>query len=124
MSLTHDAFFALPKVGPLHSASLWVYPGTPRSTLCWLPSSLFLPPLSPLHLSLSSQVEQAELVWQGVFVDRCPVSEASRGVLTSLRLLGLGDLVAARDLPALRAWFREQDPAEHVERVFQIAKIK
>ncbi|POM63475.1 LOW QUALITY PROTEIN: Hypothetical protein PHPALM_21114, partial [Phytophthora palmivora] len=39
-----------------------------------------------------SKEKQAGLIWQHLFVDRSPVSEACRGVLTTLHLLGLDDL--------------------------------
>ena len=67
---------------------------------------------------------QADLIWRGLFVERSPVSEACRGVLMSLTMLGLGEHVASRDLAAVRAWFAAQDPAEHIERVFTLAKVK
>ena len=35
-----------------------------------------------------------DLVWQHLFVDRSPVSEAARGVLTTLQMLGLHKVCA------------------------------
>ncbi len=50
-----------------------------------------------------SQTEQADWVWRALFVEHSPISEACRGVLTTLQALGLD--VKQRDLPALRRWF-------------------
>jgi hypothetical protein len=54
------------------------------------------------------QVEQAELVWQHLFLQRSPTSEACRGVCTSLSMLGLGAELQRRDLAAIRRWFSQQ----------------
>src|SRR5678815_6116807 len=47
--------------------------------------------------SLSKQ-EQANLIWDALFIRNSPISEACRGVLTTLNALGLD--VRKRDLPA------------------------
>ena len=47
-----------------------------------------------------SKTEQADLIWEALFLEHSPISEACRGVLTTLHLLGLD--VKKRDLPALR----------------------
>ena len=49
-----------------------------------------------------SKTQQADLIWDALFLRHSPVSEACRGVLTVLQALGLD--VRKRDLPALRAW--------------------
>ncbi|KAG7378210.1 hypothetical protein PHYBOEH_000458 [Phytophthora boehmeriae] len=71
-----------------------------------------------------SKEQQANLIWQHLFVDRSPMSEACRGVLTTLHLLGLGHLVAKRDLPAIQEWFKQQDPEEYVDTVFRLSGLK
>ncbi|CAI5719015.1 unnamed protein product [Hyaloperonospora brassicae] len=68
--------------------------------------------------------QQAGLVWQHLFVDRSPVSEACRGVLTTLHLLGLDHLVARRDLSAIQKWFKQRDAEEYVDTVFRLAGLK
>lgn len=65
---------------------------------------------------------QAELVWKALFVDRSPVSEAARGVITTLHRLGLDP--RAHDLPALRRWFAAWKPADFVSRVLDVAKVR
>jgi len=71
-----------------------------------------------------SKREQADEVWQGLFIRRSPISEACQGVLTTLKRLGLGDMMAARDLTGIRAWFDAQDPEEHCERIFRLAGVR
>eukprot|EP00939_MAST-03C_sp_MAST-3C-sp1_P002434 g2434.t1 len=71
-----------------------------------------------------SKSEQADLIWEHLFRKRSPLSEAQIGVLTTLKRFGLDDLVERGDLPAVRKWFREQDPSENAEKVFQVAKCK
>ncbi|CAI5718977.1 unnamed protein product [Hyaloperonospora brassicae] len=68
--------------------------------------------------------EQAGLDWQHLFVDRSPVSEACRGVLTTLHLLGLDHVVARRDLSAIQKWFKQKDAEEYVDTVFRLAGFK
>ena len=36
-----------------------------------------------------SKAEQADWIWRQLFLERSPISEACRGVLTSLRLIGI-----------------------------------
>lgn len=66
--------------------------------------------------------EQADLIWQTLFLDRSPVSEACRGVLTMLQGLGLDPSV--RDLDVHRDFFRRQDPVKHVTHVMDIAGVE
>jgi len=68
--------------------------------------------------------EQADLVWDHLFVKRLPISEAQLGVVTILRQLGLGALLARKDLPAIRQWFGTQDREEYVGRVLRLAGVK
>ena len=58
---------------------------------------------------------QADFIWQTLFVDRAPLSEACRGVLTVLTKLGLD--VAAKDLAGYRAYFRGFTAGAYVDRV-------
>src|SRR5437870_5659422 len=68
-----------------------------------------------------SKTAQAELIWDALFLQHSPVSEACRGVLTTLHLLGLD--VKKRDLPALRDWFAAQRAEEHVTRCMESAGV-
>eukprot|EP00933_Yihiella_yeosuensis_P043273 TRINITY_DN38015_c0_g1_i1.p1 TRINITY_DN38015_c0_g1~~TRINITY_DN38015_c0_g1_i1.p1 ORF type:complete len:294 (-),score=47.52 TRINITY_DN38015_c0_g1_i1:619-1500(-) len=71
-----------------------------------------------------SKIEQATLVWKGLFIERSPISEACQGVVTTLNKLGLSDLLEARDLVGIRKWFASQDINEHLERVFKLARVR
>jgi hypothetical protein len=64
---------------------------------------------------------QAELIWDELFIRHSPVSEACRGVLTTLNALGLD--VAKRDLVALRRWFARRKVEDHVTQVMAAAGV-
>jgi hypothetical protein len=68
-----------------------------------------------------SKAEQADLVWRTLFVENTPLSEATRGVVTALSAFGLD--ARARDLAEARAFFRQRDPAEHLDRVLDMAGV-
>lgn len=69
-----------------------------------------------------SKREQADLIWQTLFLDHSPVSEAQRGVLTVLNELGLD--VQSRDLASFRAYFEKMSTQEYVDKVFEVAGVK
>jgi len=69
-----------------------------------------------------SKAEQAELVWDELFIKRSPVSESCRGVLTVLRRLGLD--VGSRDLTAYRAFFAGKSTEAYLDLVFELANVK
>ena len=58
-----------------------------------------------------AKMEQADLIWQELFLEHSPMSEACRGVLTTLHELGLD--VKKRDLAAIRKWFAGQTVEDH-----------
>jgi hypothetical protein len=68
-----------------------------------------------------SKSQQADLIWKVLFLDHTPLSEACRGVLTTLNLLGLD--VKKRDLPKLRKWFAGQKPDKYITRVMETANV-
>lgn len=68
-----------------------------------------------------SKREQADHIWKHLFLERSPVSEACRGVLTTLQKFGLDP--GERDLARYRKWFAEQDPDEHIDHVMDIAGV-
>jgi len=67
------------------------------------------------------KVRQAEHIWKNLFLERTPLSEACRGVLTTLGLLGLDP--NEKDLNRHRRWFAEQDPDRYVDRVMEISNV-
>jgi hypothetical protein len=68
-----------------------------------------------------SKSAQAELIWQELFLDHSPISEACRGVLTTLHAFGLE--VKKRDLPGLRKWFTGQTVEAHITQCLRLAGV-
>jgi hypothetical protein len=68
-----------------------------------------------------TKAEQAEHVWKHLFLERSPISEACRGVLTTLARLELDP--ASRDLDDYRKWFAEQNADAHIDRVMEAAGV-
>jgi hypothetical protein len=68
------------------------------------------------------KTEQADHIWKHLFVERTPISEACRGVVTTLSALGLDPGV--KHLDQLRPWFREQDPNDYIDKVMALANVK
>jgi hypothetical protein len=69
-----------------------------------------------------SKTEQADHIWKHLFVERTPISEACRGVVTTLSALGLDPGV--KQLDQLRPWFREQEPNDYIDKVMALANVK
>ncbi len=69
-----------------------------------------------------TKTQQADLIWEKLFLQNSPLSEACRGVLTTLNALGLD--VKQRDLPSLRKWFAQWKPADYVGRCMELAGVK
>ncbi|NBV86826.1 MAG: glucuronate isomerase, partial [Verrucomicrobia bacterium] len=65
---------------------------------------------------------QADWIWRQLFLERSPISEACRGVLTTLQLLGLD--VRQRDLPALRRHFAGWTPEVFTDRILEISRVR
>lgn len=68
-----------------------------------------------------SKTERADLIWKTLFVENAPLSEATRGVVVVLNAFGLP--TAGVSLEPIRGFFRNQDAAEHLGRVFRLAGI-
>ncbi len=68
-----------------------------------------------------SKQAQADHIWKHLFVERTPISEACRGVLTTLQKLGLDP--NEKSLTAYRAFFAKQDPSKYIDRVMEIANV-
>lgn len=65
--------------------------------------------------------QRADHVWRHLFIERSPISEACRGVLTTLQKLGLDP--AERSLDRWRKFFAAQDPDRYVDRVMELANV-
>lgn len=66
--------------------------------------------------------QQSDHIWKHVFIERTPISEACRGVLTTLTKLGLDP--SDKDLNKWRKWTSEQDPNQYIDKVMQIANVQ
>jgi hypothetical protein len=68
-----------------------------------------------------SKTEQADHIWKNLFLENSPISEACRGIVTTLEKLGLDP--GERSLDGYRRWFAEQTPDEHIDRVMELAGV-
>lgn len=66
--------------------------------------------------------EQADLIWQTLFIEHSPVSESVRGVLTVLKKLGLD--VESRNLDEYRQYFDSMELNDYIDKVFEISGVK
>lgn len=69
-----------------------------------------------------SRQQQADHIWKHLFIERTPISEACRGVLTTLRKLGLDP--NEKTLEKYRRHFSQQDPSQFIDRVMEVANVK
>ena len=67
------------------------------------------------------KTDQADLVWKTLFVDNTPTSEAAQGIISVLDIFGLD--TRAEDLKEAREFFNSQGLAEHIDQVFDIARV-
>jgi len=68
-----------------------------------------------------SKQAQADLIWEKLFLGTSPYAESCRGVLTTLKRLGLD--VAARDLPAYRSYCASMSREQYVDRIFEVSGV-
>lgn len=68
-----------------------------------------------------TKTEQANLIWQTLFLQNSPLSEACRGVITTLDDLGLD--VSSRNLQDYRTYFADTKVEDFIDTVFQNAKV-
>lgn len=80
--------------------------------------------MTPEKFALLGKIQQANLVWQHLFIERSPLSEACRGIVTTMVEFGLSEFVKNRDLDGLRAWFSKQDKYHHMKHVFRLSNLK
>ena len=65
--------------------------------------------------------ERADLIWRTLFIENSPISEACRGVVTTLNALGLD--VKSRDLQSYRDYFAGMQVEDYIDKVFELTKI-
>jgi hypothetical protein len=68
-----------------------------------------------------SKQQQADHIWKHLFVENSPISEACRGVLTTIKLLGLDP--NEKSLDAYRGFFAKQDPSKYIDKVMDISNV-
>ncbi|CAN5502872.1 glucuronate isomerase [soil metagenome] len=68
-----------------------------------------------------SKTEQADHIWKNLFVERSPIGEACRGVLTTLQKLGLD--TSTRELKSIRKFFAQQNPDQYIDKVMQVSNV-
>src|SRR4051812_8569927 len=66
--------------------------------------------------------QQADHIWKHLFVERTPISEACRGILTTLQKLGLD--ISDRKLDSARKWFAQQDPSKYIDKVMELSNVE
>lgn len=78
-------------------------------------------PVTPEQYWRFSKQQQADAIWQALFVENTPVSEATRGVVAVLDAFKLP--TASKDLREARAFFAAQKSDAHIKRVLKMAGI-
>ena len=64
-----------------------------------------------------TKTQQADLIWQTLFIENSPISEACRGVVTTLHELGLD--VSSRNLQDYRTYFADTTEEDFINTVFE-----
>jgi hypothetical protein len=80
------------------------------------------PDIPPAAIWKMTKRAQADLVWRELFLERSPLSEACRGVLTCLQELGVR--IDSRAPAAARARFSRLTPRAYVDLVFGLAGVQ
>lgn len=78
-------------------------------------------PMEPRAFYALVKQQQADLIWQHLFVDRAPISDAARGVVTVLSEFGLD--TSARNLTEAREFFRGRAIDSHFDDVLNRAGV-
>ncbi len=68
------------------------------------------------------KLQQTEAIWNALFIEHSPVSEACRGILTTLHRLGID--VKKRDLPALRQHYSRWSVGDFVTKSMEAANVR
>ncbi|MDQ6665914.1 MAG: glucuronate isomerase [Acidobacteriota bacterium] len=68
-----------------------------------------------------SKQQKADAIWQALFVENSPISEATRGVVAVLQAFGLP--TGGGSLRDAREFFAAQDLEAHIQKVFELAGV-
>jgi hypothetical protein len=77
--------------------------------------------ISPDQFWKLSKQQQADVIWDTLFVRNTPISEATRGVVFVMTQLGLDP--HAKTLSEARKFFASQDPEQHIRNVMRGAGV-
>jgi hypothetical protein len=77
--------------------------------------------IKPHEYWARSKREQADAIWQALFVENTPVSEATRGVISALHAFQLR--TDSPDLTEARSFFEAQTIESHIHRVLEMSGI-
>ncbi|HLV94567.1 MAG TPA: hypothetical protein VKS44_05200 [Candidatus Acidoferrales bacterium] len=77
--------------------------------------------MTPESYWLLSKKQQADAIWQTLFVENSPISEATRGVVAVLKAFELP--TSSPDLREAREFFKGQKHDAHVSNVFRMAGV-
>src|SRR6476660_2923508 len=77
--------------------------------------------ISPESYWALTKRQQADVIWQALFVENSPISEATRGVIAVLDAFGLP--TDSTDLEEARSFFRAQKLESHVLKVLKMAGV-
>ena len=77
--------------------------------------------ISPEEYWVLPRVARADLIWQTLFIENAPVSEATRGAVAVLKAFGLP--TNSTSLNEARAFFAARSLSEHIDDVFRLAGI-
>jgi hypothetical protein len=69
-----------------------------------------------------SRQQQADHIWKNLFLEHTPISEACRGVITTLNRLGLDP--SSDSLDQIRRYFAEQDPDRFIDRLMELSGVE
>ena len=82
--------------------------------------------LSPEEFFKLDKVTQADIIWAELFIKRSPISEACRGVITTLKKLGLQSFIQNRDLSGIRNYLLNIKPSNihnYIEQIFNLSNV-
>src|SRR5437899_6735091 len=77
--------------------------------------------ISPDEYWALPKSRKADAIWQALFVDNTPVSEATRGVVAVLKAFGLP--ADGASLAEARRFFESQPIESHIDRVLQLSGV-
>ncbi len=81
----------------------------------------YRPDLEYIDFRARPKARQAELIWDEIFVKNTPVSEAARGVVTTLQLLGID--AREKQLDQIRAVLAHFSTTDYIDRVFELSNV-